>query len=152
MAPRIASLDEFWPYYLSEHRDPRSRKLHFVGTTGWFASLAASAALNPFTFPLAMVGFGLALRRGLAKEKERPAFLEGALMIALPSLAAPLTFPAGVAFAYGCAWTGHFGLEKNRPATFRYPLYSLVSDWKMWAEMARGRLWDGDVGDEPEMA
>jgi hypothetical protein len=148
MAPRIASLEEFWSHYLGEHRDPLSRKLHFVGTTGWFASIAASTLLSPIAFPLAMAGFGIALKKGLASEKERPAFLESAVMIALPSLAAPLTFPVGVAFAYGCAWAGHFGLEKNRPATFHYPLYSLVSDWKMWAEMARGRLWQGDPVEE----
>ncbi len=144
MAERIGTYDEFWPHYLAEHRDARSRRLHFVGTTGWFVSLAASAALNPLTFPLSMVGFGLALKRGLSKEPEQRPLLETAVMLALPTLAAPLTFPAGVAFAYGCAWAGHFGLEGNRPATFQYPLWSLVSDWKMWGEMARGRLWEGD--------
>lgn len=40
---------------------------------------------------------------------------------------------------YGCAWVGHFVFEKNRPATFRYPLYSLMGDWVMFAEMLAGR-------------
>lgn len=32
---------------------------------------------------------------------------------------------------YGFAWSGHFVFEKNRPATFQYPLYSFLADWKM---------------------
>ena len=69
-------------------------------------------------------------------------------MIGLPSLASPILFPAGVAFAYACAWTGHFGLEKNRPATFEYPLWSFVSDLRMWSHMIRGQLWSGDPLEE----
>lgn len=44
---------------------------------------------------------------------------------------------------YGFAWLGHFGFEKNKPATFRYPLYSLIGDWRMWADICLGRqpLW-----------
>lgn len=41
---------------------------------------------------------------------------------------------------YGFAWVGHFAFEKNRPATFRYPLYSLIGDWVMYADIWRGRI------------
>ncbi|MBS0591485.1 MAG: DUF962 domain-containing protein [Proteobacteria bacterium] len=43
-------------------------------------------------------------------------------------------------FGYGCAWIGHFLFEKNRPATFRHPLYSLAGDWMMYAQMLRGKI------------
>jgi hypothetical protein len=41
---------------------------------------------------------------------------------------------------YGFAWIGHFFFEKNRPATFRYPLYSLLGDWVMYRDMLIGRV------------
>ena len=48
---------------------------------------------------------------------------------------------AGAAVSgYAFAWVGHFGFEKNRPATFRHPLYSLMGDWVMYADILRGRI------------
>lgn len=41
---------------------------------------------------------------------------------------------------YSFAWVGHFLVERNRPATFRYPIYSLLADFKMFALMCRGRM------------
>ena len=41
---------------------------------------------------------------------------------------------------YGFAWVGHFFFEKNRPATFSHPLYSLAGDWVMWAGITLGRI------------
>ncbi|WP_120995353.1 Mpo1-like protein [Stutzerimonas urumqiensis] len=41
---------------------------------------------------------------------------------------------------YGFAWVGHFVFEKNRPATFQYPLYSLLGDWVMFRDMLIGRI------------
>ncbi|MDX1757322.1 MAG: DUF962 domain-containing protein [Marinobacter sp.] len=41
---------------------------------------------------------------------------------------------------YGFAWVGHFKFEKNRPATFKYPLYSLMGDWVMLKDMLVGRI------------
>lgn len=43
-------------------------------------------------------------------------------------------------FGYGFAWVGHFLFEKNRPATFQHPLYSLAGDWVMYGQMLRGRI------------
>ena len=36
---------------------------------------------------------------------------------------------------YAFAWVGHFFFEHNRPATFQYPLYSLMGDWRLWWEV-----------------
>lgn len=41
---------------------------------------------------------------------------------------------------YGCAWVGHYVYERNRPATFQHPLYSLLGDWVMYGQMLRGKL------------
>lgn len=102
MSDRIQTYAEFWPYYLNEHRVPSCRALHFVGTSGHFAMVAAAIALQNPWFVL-----------------------------------------ASAVFAYGFAWFGHFTIEKNRPATFKYPFWSLISDYRMWAHMVVGRLWKG---------
>jgi hypothetical protein len=41
---------------------------------------------------------------------------------------------------YGFAWVGHFFIEKNRPATFQYPLYSFLADWVMLKDFLTGQL------------
>ena len=41
---------------------------------------------------------------------------------------------------YGFAWVGHFVFEKNRPATFKYPLYSFMGDWMMLRDALTGRI------------
>jgi hypothetical protein len=52
----------------------------------------------------------------------------------------PLWLLAGVVVAYGFAWVGHFGFEKNRPATFKRPLYSVMGDWVMYKDIWTGRI------------
>jgi len=41
---------------------------------------------------------------------------------------------------YSFAWVGHFFFEHNKPATFTYPLYSFIGDWKMFAQILSGRI------------
>jgi hypothetical protein len=41
---------------------------------------------------------------------------------------------------YGFAWVGHFFFEKNKPATFKYPLYSLAGDWVMYWQVVTGKI------------
>lgn len=51
----------------------------------------------------------------------------------LPLLSLPV-------IGYGFAWIGHFWFEKNRPATFKHPLYSFMGDWVMAKDLLTGRL------------
>jgi hypothetical protein len=53
----------------------------------------------------------------------------------------PLSLLWGVPVAgYGMAWIGHFFFEKNRPATFQYPFYSLWGDFVMYKDMLTGKI------------
>jgi hypothetical protein len=97
--PRIESFEEFWPFYLNEHRKPLTRTLHFIGST-----------LGVFVF------------------------------IAAFAWGAPAFAPLGLLPGYGFAWFSHFVIEKNKPASFTYPLWSFIADWKMWALMLTGRI------------
>lgn len=96
---RITSFAAFWPSYLREHARPRTRALHYLGTT--LVVLIAIAALVTERWTL---------------------------LIAMPI--------AGYAFA----WIGHYTVERNRPATFTYPLWSLAADFCMWGLWLTGKL------------
>lgn len=98
MERRFASLKEFYPFYLTEHLDPVSRVLHFIGT----ASI--------------LLWIILALVTG------------NAWWLALIPVA-----------GYGFAWVGHFFFERNKPATFQYPGYSLASDFILFWQLLTGR-------------
>ncbi|DBA65547.1 hypothetical protein WJX79_002243 [Trebouxia sp. C0005] len=48
--------------------------------------------------------------------------------------------PVGLFTGYFCAWVGHFFVEHNKPATFKYPGWSFISDWVMLGYWASGNL------------
>ena len=89
----------FYPFYLSEHSNRTSRRLHFIGSCG----VLLCVAMLLWTGQLRWLGFALLC-------------------------------------GYGFAWVGHFFFEKNRPATFRHPLYSFAGDWVMFVDILRGRV------------
>lgn len=95
---RYKSFSEFYPFYLSEHKNKVSRRLHVIGTS--LALLIIVIAIVSQTWSLLLV-----------------ALLQG----------------------YAFAWVGHYFFEHNRPATFKYPLYSLMGDWRMWWEVITRR-------------
>ena len=87
-------------------------------------------------------------------EHSKPAtrFLHGAgtfsavaVLIAVVVLGKWWLFPLALVPGYALAWVGHFFIEKNRPATFTYPLWSFMGDWKMLGLMLTGRLKTGNA-------
>jgi hypothetical protein len=95
---RIQSFREFYPYYLTEHRDTVCRVLHFTGTSLFFVFLVTALYTGNY-----------------------------ALLWLCPLM------------GYGFAWVGHFFFEKNKPATFRYPLWSLASDFVLYFQILAGK-------------
>lgn len=95
----FASFEQFYPFYLSEHRNVVCRRLHFIGTALTLCILAAAIASAD----------------------------------ALLLLAVPVT-------GYGFAWVGHFAFERNRPATFAHPWYSLIGDFALFRDILVGRI------------
>ncbi len=46
----------------------------------------------------------------------------------------------GLLCGYGFAWVGHFAFEKNRPASFKRPLFSFMGDWVMYKDIWTGKI------------
>jgi hypothetical protein len=93
------SFSEFYPYYLSEHKDPVCRRLHYLGSTLVLAILVSLMLTGLWGYWWLMLVAG-----------------------------------------YGFAWVGHFKFEHNKPATFKYPFYSLAADWVMYKDFLTGQL------------
>jgi hypothetical protein len=73
-APRTMSYAEFWRRYLAAHRDPRTRALHYVGTSGALAALLAAAISHDWRWlPAApVIGYSCAWTGHLVFEHNRP--------------------------------------------------------------------------------
>jgi hypothetical protein len=67
------SFEEFWPYYVSQHRDPTCRKLHFVGTTLAMGCLATAPFYPPAALAAPIAGYGFAWVGHFVFEKNKPA-------------------------------------------------------------------------------
>jgi len=52
----------------------------------------------------------------------------------------PVLFAWGLVLGYGLSWIGHYAIEKNRPATFGHPIWSLRCDFRMYGLMWRGKM------------
>lgn len=80
-----------------------------------------------------------------ARPQTRALHYAGTSLVIAIALAAVLTGTWWLLLAlpvagYGLAWFSHFAVERNRPATFTYPSWSLLADFKMWALWVTGRL------------
>lgn len=61
-------------------------------------------------------------------------------LVLLLATGRPVFLLYGLLAGYGFAWLGHFAFEKNRPASFKRPLYSFMGDWVMYKDIWTGRI------------
>ena len=74
MSPAIASYQDFWPFYLREHRKPLTRALHYIGTGLAIVSLVAGLAGNSaLLIAVPLAGYGFAWAAHMAVEHNKPA-------------------------------------------------------------------------------
>jgi hypothetical protein len=134
----IDTFEEFYPFYISQHQEPTCRRLHVVGIT----LVIALALYNIVCVPAILIGIiaGLQvyyvtrhLATGLA-EFICMFFIYGVTVGVITK--SPIKPFLPLVIGYGCAWVGHFFFELNKPATFTYPTFSLIGDFKMWYETA----------------
>ena len=137
---RFTSFQVFWPYYLQEHRQLTCRITHFIGSNIFFGLLGWR--LYHTGLPLIAAFAAVVLLCGACFAQEAKWNTAPVLMASIGGLIVvdPVMFFV-ILPAYSFAWTGHFFIEKNRPATFQYPLWSLVGDLRMCMLMWRGQLW-----------
>ena len=70
---RPTSFEEFWPYYVSQHRNKTCRQLHFLGTSLAIGCIAIAPVAPPALLAAPVVGYGLAWIGHFAFERNRPA-------------------------------------------------------------------------------
>jgi len=109
------NLNEFFPFYMSQHANTTCRRLHFVGTT-----------LGMLLFASAILSVAWAL---LGKQAVGPALGQALVFILLAHVV-----------GYAFAWVGHFFFEHNKPATFKYPWLSYRGDYRMWWQILTGKI------------
>ena len=105
MNGQFSSLDEFWPFYLSQHLNRTNRKLHFAGTTAALVLLALGVArLSPALLAAAVIaGYGSAWVGHFFFEKNSPATFQYPL----------LSFRADCRM-YALTWTSELDAELLR--------------------------------------
>ncbi|KZT59180.1 hypothetical protein CALCODRAFT_481763 [Calocera cornea HHB12733] len=114
------SFREFYPFYLGEHRNKVNRTLHLVGTSGSIA-LGLRLAAGALPYILSLLSYHQLAGRTRKWAIDGKDAWKWALL--------------AVVEGYGLAWIGHFFVERNRPATFKYPLYSLRGDFTLLWEV-----------------
>ena len=137
----------FYPFYLTQHSDYTCRLLHVIGTS----IIIVLAIVEPRIFYslLMTLLFGMTitpLTRAIPH-----GFIEfGLMMVVYQALSRMMKAPKWVYFVpivgYGFAWVGHFYYELNTPATFIYPSYSLLGDFRMWYDFTLGRYYPLPLG------
>lgn len=142
----IPTYREFWPYYLREHAKGSARLLHFFGTTLAIAAVVwllatgrAGAVVAPF---IAGPVLGWLLTRvWRVVPAHDAAFVFTALVFVLEAaVLRDLALLVPMVAGYLPAWIAHFFIERNRPATFKYPFWSIASDFRMYFLWLAGRL------------
>ncbi|ETO06670.1 hypothetical protein RFI_30722 [Reticulomyxa filosa] len=128
------NFSDFWPYYMTEHSTLICQRYHIVGTT----IVATIFAISPQT--MISVGNGMLagylsfpIFRGMEFGAAEAAVMCAIALICGHMLKCKKYILLCALVGYGCAWVGHFVYEHNKPATFIYPSFSLMSDWKLWA-------------------
>ena len=136
------TFQEFYPFYISQHADPICKILHFVGTSIIFNILAFNINSLLNFIPAYLIGNSM---RILTINSDHGIYEGLAMIITFLYISKLLSHSISkgcliLLVGYGFAWVGHYFFEKNSPATFIYPTYSLMGDFYLWYQIAVGTI------------